>query len=372
MEERSWGVRALGALSVEDVVGLLGPFGAAAFARYGVRTAAVRYRTRGVGGEPVVASGLLAVPVGVEGDRDVVVFHHGTTVEKREAPSTPEHLTTRLLAPFFASCGFVFVAPDYVGLGADAPGRHPYLHAATEVTASLDMLEAARGVCAREFGMGWTSRLFLTGFSQGGQATLAVQRAIEADAGSALEVVASAPVAGPYSLSAVTAPTVFREPGVNTSLYLAYVMTAYQEIYGIYDSPADAFVPPYDGIVHELFDGHHTSDEVQAALPATPDLLIRGDWWQAAMGDEGHPFARALRENDTDDFAPRAPVRLYAGTADEDVPAENAFAAARAFTGRGSVAEVVDVGPVDHEATAFVAFPLIRAWFAEWGVRGED
>lgn len=369
--ERVVGVRALGALSVEDVVGLLGPLGAAAFARYGVRTAAVRYRTRGVGGEPVVASGLLAVPVGVEGDRDVVVFHHGTTVEKREAPSTPEHLTTRLLAPFFASCGFVFVAPDYVGLGADAPGRHPYLHAATEVTASLDMLEAARGVCAREFGMGWTSRLFLTGFSQGGQATLAVQRALESDAGCGFEVVASAPVAGPYSLSAVTVPTVFGRPGANTSLYLAYVLTAYEAIYGIYGDAAAVFVPPYDGLVEGLFDGHHTGDAVRAALPASPVELIRGEWWRAAMGG-GHPFGAALRENDTDDFAPRAPVRLYAGTADEDVPAENAFAAARAFTGRGSVAEVVDVGPVDHEATSFVAFPLIRAWFAEWGVRGEE
>jgi pimeloyl-ACP methyl ester carboxylesterase len=330
-----------------------------------VRTAAVSYWTSDARGKPVKASGLLAVPVGRDDGLDIVVFHHGTTVEKREAPSTPTYLTTQLLAPLFASCGFVFVAPDYVGLGADAPGRHAYLHAASEVTASLDMLHAAREASMGEFGVRWSSRLFLTGFSQGGQATMALQRDLEAADEPAFEVVASAPVAGPYNLSSITAPTVFRRPGANTSLYLAYLLTAYQEFYGIYESAAEAFLPPYDRIVDELFDGLHSSDEVHATLPAAPDELIRSDWWQAATGDGAHAFFRALRENDTDDFAPRAPVRLYVGTADEDVPPENAFAAARTFKLRGSASDVADLGPLDHELTAFTAFPLVRTWFDE-------
>lgn len=74
---------------------------------------------------------------------------------------------------------------------------------------------------------------------------------------------ASAPVAGPYSLSAVTVPTVFGRPGANTSLYLAYVLTAYEAIYGIYGDAAAVFVPPYDGLVEGLFDGHHTGDAVR-------------------------------------------------------------------------------------------------------------
>ena len=364
-KERVAGVRPLAELSVQDVIRLLGPFGATDSARYPVRTAALSYWTHDVQGEPVKASGLLAVPVGRDDDLDVVVFHHGTTVEKREAPSTPTYLVTQLLAPLFASCGLVLVAPDYVGLGADASGRHPYLHAASEVTASLDMLHAAREASTNRFDVRWSPRLFLTGFSQGGQATLALQRELEAADERVFEVVASAPVAGPYNLSSITAPTAFRRPGANTSLYLAYLLTAYQEFYGIYENAAAVFLPPYDRIVDELFDGLHSSEQVHAALPTAPNELVRGDWWQSATGDGAHAFFRALRENDTDDFAPRAPVRIYVGTADEDVPPENAFAIERTFKLRGSVSEVVDLGPLNHELTAFAAFPLVRTWFDE-------
>jgi hypothetical protein len=356
-DDRVAGVRPLTELSLQAVTGLLGDaLGAADFARYPITTAALSYWTRDVRGNPVKASGLLAAPSGRKDDLDVVVFHHGATVEKREAPSNLSSLPLAWLAALFTSAGFVLVAPDYLGLGADAPGRHPYLHATSEVTASLDMLHAARSASMNDFGVRWSQRLFLTGFSQGGQATLALQRELEAADERVFEVVASAAVAGPYSLSSITVPTAFRRPGANTSLYLAYLLTAYQEIYGIYESSAAAFLPPYDRIVYELFDGLHSSEQVSAALPATPDELVRGDWWHAATNDGAHAFSKALRENDTDDFAPAAPVRLYAGTADEDVPSENAFAAARSFKLRGSASEVVDLGPLNHDLTALTAF----------------
>jgi hypothetical protein len=33
--------------------------------------------------------------------------------------------------------------PDYIGMGG-SPGLHPYVHAASEATASIDMIRAAR------------------------------------------------------------------------------------------------------------------------------------------------------------------------------------------------------------------------------------
>ena len=43
----------------------------------------------------------------------------------------------------FASAGYAAVAPDYLGLGT-GPGLHPYMDLSSEVTASVDMLDAGR------------------------------------------------------------------------------------------------------------------------------------------------------------------------------------------------------------------------------------
>jgi S-formylglutathione hydrolase FrmB len=359
-------VHPFGEFSADTVSSMLASAGATVEAKHGVRAAALGYATHDVLARPSRASGLIAVPLDVGGARDVVVWLHGTSVNRNDVPSHPADLTSKLLAALFASAGFVFVAPDYLGLGVEGEGPHPYLHARSEASASQDMRRAMRDVAPDALGGTATRRLFLTGFSQGGHAALALQRDLEAAAESPFDVAACAPVAGPYNLSAVTVPVVYGRPGVNTCGYLGYLLTAYRVRYGIYDAPDEVFVEPYDRIAPPLFDGLHTADEVTQALPFEPPDFIRRDWWDAAIGDPAHAFAAALRENDVDGYAPRAPTRLYVGTADEDVPPENAPEAVRSFRDRGSSSvEVIDLGPLDHEATAYAAFPRIRAWFEE-------
>src|SRR5690606_2948145 len=87
----------------------------------------------------------------------------------------PSQLTTFEGAPvaaLFASAGFAYAAPDYLGLG-DGDGDHPYLHAHSEATASLDLLRAMREFADRR-GIELAPDLYATGFSQGGQATMAL------------------------------------------------------------------------------------------------------------------------------------------------------------------------------------------------------
>jgi predicted esterase len=358
--------RPLGDFSADAIRGLMAGAGATDIAvEHGVRAASLGYATHDVAGRPCRASGLIAAPLNVGGERDVVVWLHGTSTNRNDVPSHPADLTSKLLAALFASAGFVFVAPDYLGLGIEGEGRHPYLHARSEASAARDMLFATHSAAPDALGVRPSGRVFLTGFSQGAHAALALQRDLEAGA-AVFDVIACAPVAGPYNLSAVTTPIVYNRPGVNTCGYLGYLLTAYREIYDIYDAPNEVFVPPYDRIAPPLFDGLHAPQAITEALPFEPQALVRRDWWDAAIRDPSQPFARALRENDVDDFAPRAPTRLYTGSADEDVPPENAAAAARAFQERGSTTvETVEFGPLDHEATAFAAFPQIRMWFAE-------
>src|SRR5262249_47857907 len=150
----------------------------------------ITYITIDARGSRAVASGLFALPTDVE-PIGVVSFGHGTDSLKRYVPSAPT-LEGEGVAALFASGGFALVAPDYVGLG-ESPGSHPYLHANSEASASLDLLTAARRA-ARAASVRLPSSLYLTGFSQGGQTALALDRAIEMDAESPWRVIAVAPI----------------------------------------------------------------------------------------------------------------------------------------------------------------------------------
>ena len=75
----------------------------------------------------------------------------------------------------FAGGGFIYIAPDYLGLGDSTVPRHRYFHAATEASSAVDLLAASRHVLA-SLHVQRDDELFTFGFSQGGHAALALHR----------------------------------------------------------------------------------------------------------------------------------------------------------------------------------------------------
>jgi pimeloyl-ACP methyl ester carboxylesterase len=265
----------------------------------------------------------------------------------------------------FAAGGFALVAPDYVGLGL-SPGPHPYLQIATEASTSLDLLAAARQA-ARDARVTLPQSLYLTGFSQGGQAALALDDAIENDSDSPWKVVALAPIAGPYSLSAVEFAGLLNGSGPTNSAYLAYLAVSYIRIYGT-ESPSAVFAPPYVTLLPALFNGEHQLDEIAQMIPP-PRSVFRSDFLTAVSAGM-HPFVAQLRANDTVNVRPRAPVRLYYGDADIDVFPGNAEAAAAAMTAAGVQVRAVNLGAqVDHPAAFVLGVSAVRVWFDELAAR---
>ncbi|MFE5998842.1 hypothetical protein ACFQ6C_18505 [Streptomyces sp. NPDC056454] len=99
-------------------------------------------------GRPTTASGLLVLPH--EGPRRLttVLHSHGTLSYRDDAPSADGEGLDRVVSSLYASGGRAVVAPDYLGLGK-GPGRHPYMHNGSAVSAAVDMLRAARQATAR-------------------------------------------------------------------------------------------------------------------------------------------------------------------------------------------------------------------------------
>jgi pimeloyl-ACP methyl ester carboxylesterase len=320
----------------------------------------VEYWTQDFVGDIVVASGLVAVPRTRE-LRGVVSWQHGTTTERREVPSKPTRDEGVVASVAFAGHGYLLAAPDYLGLGA-SPGRHPYYHAESTAASVVDLLRAARRLAEAE-GFAWPEYLFLSGFSQGGHATIAALRALEAADEPGLRVTAAAPIAGPFDLSGLSVPRALHGEARNSSLYLGYLIASYSRIYR---EPLGATLRPrYAQAIEDLFDGSRGGEAIREALPRDPREMFQPEF--LAAFEEGRPnwLADRLRENDLVAFTPRAPVRLYYGALDVDVSPEEARAQARRWSERGADARAIDVGPFDHDASVLEAAPRVRGWFDE-------
>lgn len=328
---------------------------------YAVRAYRIEYRTVDVHADPTTASALVALPVARPGRARTVVWEHGTRVGRVDVASMSSDNFDRPAAVLFASAGFMTVAPDYLGLGT-GPGAHPYAHAATEASASLDAVRAGRSLASKQ-GQQLSSDVLVSGFSQGAHAAMALGPVLEHEPGLRLRAVAA--ISGPYDLAGTETPALWdgRVDPLIGAFYLAYWTLSSNAIYGLYGSPAEAFRAPYDQTVPPLFDGYHDEWAIIPALAPSPELLVTPQYAARLRHPDG-ALLRALQENSqTCQWRAHVPVRLYAATGDREVPIGNTEQCARQLRARGTAPAVKDLGDVDHMSTPVIALPDVVDWF---------
>lgn len=305
----------------------------------------------GSGSDAVRLSGLLALPRNAA-PRRLVSFQHGTSTTRTAVPSQLDG-TGIAAAIAFAGNGYALIAPDYPGLG-ESPGRHPYYIADSIGPAVVGMVEASQRVPGLPSGP-----VFLSGFSEGGWASLAALRILEADG---KRVLGSAQVAGAYDLRHVSLPAALKGGAPSHSLYLAYAAWGQAAYYG---RPLDSVLTPeYATTVERLFAGAKPK-EILATLPQDPRKMFNQTFLDAFDRNEAHWYLDSFAANSLVDVTPQAPVRLYYGSKDLDVVPEEALAAARAMRARQADVSAIDVGEVGHDPSMLAAAPLILAWLAE-------
>ncbi|HEX4972267.1 MAG TPA: alpha/beta fold hydrolase [Steroidobacteraceae bacterium] len=305
----------------------------------------------GSGSNAVRLSGLLALPRDAV-PRRLVSFQHGTSTTRTAVPSQLDG-TGIAAAIAFAGNGYALIAPDYPGLG-ESEGRHPYYVADSIGPAVTAMIEASQRVQGVPGGP-----VFLSGFSEGGWASLAALRILEADG---KRVLGSAQVAGAYDLRHVSLPAALKGGARSHSLYLAYAAWGQAAYYG---HPLDSVLTSeYATTVERLFAGAKPK-EILATLPQDPRKMFSQAFLDAFDRDQAHWYLESFAANSLVDVTPRAPVRLYYGSKDLDVVPEEALAAARAMRARQADVTAIDVGPVGHDPSMLAAAPLILAWLTE-------
>lgn len=130
------------------------------------------YKMLGVDNKEVTATALVFVPNKPQPANGwpIVVWAHGTTgVADKCAPSQQGLQGTQVLLQQLLLEGYVVVAPDYEGLGAE--GNHPFLNLKSEAFSITDAVVATRDYLSRQ-GKKAAPQWMTVGHSQGGHAAL--------------------------------------------------------------------------------------------------------------------------------------------------------------------------------------------------------
>jgi hypothetical protein len=289
--------------------------------KYSVDIYEVIYNTCWHDSSCVKASGLYFVPKGAK-KAPLMVYHHGTQIEKARAVDLGGEIA---ICMGFATDGYAVAYSDYLGLGK-GDKSHLYHHVPTEASASMDLVRAVR-IINTEKEITLSKQLFVAGYSQGGHATMAFQKVVEADAALHKEfpITASAPMSGAYDLTGVQEDVMFQpysHPG-----YLPYLLFSYQEVYNLYPDISVAFKAPYDSLLPPMFNGEYSMDQVNRVMPSIPKDAMRPEVIKAYQDDENFPFKVALQENSTIDWVPKAPMMLCYCEGDEQVNYMNSVVA---------------------------------------------
>lgn len=346
---------------------------------YDVDQYAISYTTINERGEPTVASAGVFVPIGARGRLPLVSFSHGTQTDKQKVPSTLAFINPQGIIN--AAHGSVSVLADYVGMGVDATHIHPYLIAQVGADASLDALRATRRLL-KTLDISLDGRLFIYGYSQGGQVAMALLREIERGPQSGFTVTAAAPGSGPYAFGeAFRIALQNKNPPVQRALNVpvVFLVAAFQDVYHLANRMDELLVPPYDAIGERMVTAGMTDAEV-AAAPFTRFArdVMQPQLIESILNDPDAPLVRAMRANETYDFAPLAPVRMYYTPADAVVSPTNTLLALARMQELGArdVQAIKLFGlhgeALTHGLAQWHAYIAARRWFDTFPVPVSD
>ena len=339
-------------------------------AQFDVKLYKMLYETPDVQGNLDTASGLFIIPDDPTRTFPLLCYQHGTVSDRNDVPSLLAGGSE--LAIIFGSMGYVTTAADFLGLGT-ARGVHPYVHADSEASASIDMMYAMRTYADTDPAITLNDQVFITGYSQGGHAAMAAHREIQTNLSDDFTVVAAAPMSGPYSISEEMRKFTMGDDPYLFVAYLGSLVLSYQAAYGnIYTDLEEIFKPQFAEDIRRFENEEITLLELnfqlifklQFAGGIIPKNMLQDDIREIVVNNGEHPLMDALRDNDVFDWAPTAPTRLFYCMADDQVTFRNSILADSVMNANDAIdLDVIDVdsdqdhgGCVDPATTATIAF----------------
>lgn len=311
---------------------------------YEVKAYKIIYKTKNTDGTEIQVSGALIIPTVVDGV-PMISQQHGTIRTDLQAPSNYQtNSEAYSTASIFASNGFIVACPDYIGYGVSKNLEHPYEHRESLAQTSLDMIRASSEFIAKEK-INWNKKLMITGYSQGGFATMSLQKKIEEQFPTEFNLVASSCGAGAYN------KTQFMKDLINNTthgipeynqLYI-WVTQTYNRVYGLNRLMNTYFKEPYATDIQA--NGNNASVKVSINLAFTDAIR------KTVNDGTDKQFLDAVKDNDVFDWAPKTETQLFHGNADLQVFYNNSVTAEKAMKAKGGKVTLVTTVGGTHGST---------------------
>lgn len=328
---------------------------------YGVDIYEIVYLAPWVDGTMIRASGLYFVPKSKPTEKlSVAVYHHGTQLERKREDF--DHSAQQGIAFGLAADGYITLMPDYYGIG-EGDKVHLYQHAWSEAMSTIYMLFAIDELNAT-LNIERSPDIYLTGYSQGGHATMAAHKYLQEMSDPRYKVVASSPMSGAYDMSGVQAEVMFKP--YTQPFYLPYLLVSYQHAYNAWDGNIyEVFKAPYDTIIPQYLEGTRTFGEFNKVLPEVPSEMLLPALVESFRANEEIPIVTKIRENNLYEWVPEVPVLLCHCRGDEQVYYKNSEVAYNWMTENGAkdirLQKISDV--LDHNTCALFAVMDTKFFF---------
>ena len=293
---------------------------------YDIKLYSIVYETVDQFGETTQASGSIAIPDNNNFAYPFYLFGHGTQIRRSSAPSMNGF---NVLNMWVATSGYIFIEPDYLGLGISEM-LHPYHLKDVTASTMIDMIYASKQFCDQLETVQYNEQLFIAGYSEGGYATMATVKEIEENYDD-IDVTMSFPMAGAYDLSGTMVDLMLSEEEYPDPFYLPFFVLSYIEKYEL-GSLDSFFKTEYAEGLPEWFSGDHSGGYINNFLPDIPIHIMLDEVIQEFEEDPTFAFKLRLEENDLINWTPQNPMYLFHGILDERVPHQNSVVA---FEGLG-------------------------------------
>lgn len=313
---------------------------------------------------PITATGLVAVPDVAGASFPMVSYQHGTVYGREEVPSFPENSPeTQLMIAQFAGQGYIVVGADYFGMGSSTEPEG-YMVKASHQQATFDMLTASRAVL-QDLDLS-ASKLFVSGWSQGGFVTMAFLEKLE-QSGVAVEAAAtaSAPIDMFAALSGfLDFPRKNDAPWVTTLFILSSF--AFENYYGVPGMARSLLTDEYFDVARKAYT-REPFDPQQ--VPTDVKALIRPEYFDPQFF-AASAYGRLAAATTVYRWIYKTPVRNYYGDDDEVISVGQgrlAMTYQQAIGAGNPRVEAISTGSTNHRGTFATAVPLWKSWFDELG-----
>ncbi len=360
---------------------------------FGYKAVKITYNTKGQNDENILASGLLVIPTATPEYQayraamgmapfsvSMIGENHGTIFTNAEAPTNtevPNGAPDNSLAVLMTGyAGFASVMPDYIGYGVSNDENHPYILKKASARDSLDMIRASVRYMT-DSNVVFNSQLYISGYSEGGYVAMALAQEIEENAKNEFNLMAVAPMAGPYIVTAFGDAILKSDANMSVPAFMAYTADSYSNAYDdltLEEMILDEKEPAFDG----LFDGSNNLMMIQMKLGlplGAPTLaLYEADFVSDYESTPEHKLRLMFAENIVGNWAAKSKINLIHCSNDDVIPVGMAYGVEQMLDGYGaqSVTKTIidDVtadyskGESIHSNCGVPAYTQAVGWFA--------